>query len=251
MTHEAPDDVRLCQVYRMAATRDQRRHTPGGGAGQAEGVGTEAGVVGTRPAPAAAPRHFRGCGPTAAPGFRCRPTASSTRVPRRCCAAVRPSGPLGQPGNIGPLTQRAMKASTSPEASSAAAVASSACRRRPGPPDPRCHRWRRSPPGGGSPDRCRWPRGAPPGPRGSNREDRTAPNRAAGDRVPHQVGRRGRSARTSSEPACPGRSMAIRVWSWASDLPEAAPQAPRLREAVQQHQGRAGAASFDMEGHAR
>jgi hypothetical protein len=35
------------------------------------------------------------------------------------------------------------------------------------------------------------------------------------------------------------------------DVPEGAPQAARLREAVQQHQRRAAAASFDMEGHAR
>ena len=30
----------------------------------------------------------------------------------------------------------------------------------------------------------------------------------------------GRSARTASEPACPGRSMATRVWSWASRSPK-------------------------------
>ena len=59
----------------------------------------------------------------------------------------------------------------------------------------------------------------------------------------------GRSARTSSEPACPGRSTATTLNSVLELFAEVTPESARLGEAVQHHEWPARAADLDMEWH--
>ncbi len=168
--------------------------------------------------------------------------------------SLRSAAPVsGSRLNIGPLSQRSMNASTSPEASSWSAMASSAGRRRARRSvvlDARRH-----------PDEHQ--RGRGPGRLQARRARASA--RRASSRSGHRARPRerpvplqrpgaavvGRSARTSPEPPCPGRSTATTREVLLEQLAEGAPEPTRLGEAVQRHQRRARAAYLDMEWHDR
>ena len=72
---------------------------------------------------------------------------------------------------------------------------------------------------------------------------------AGGDRVAHEVGRGRQVGPHLVRAGVPGQVEGDQGVVPGQKVAEGAPQARRLREAVQQDQGWAGSALFDMEGH--
>ena len=198
--------VRLGQMHRVPAAGDQRRHACGAGRASRRACAANREVIGTRPGRAAARRVCPGCVPQGLLGAG--PGQAQARRQSGCTVAAPfvDWAASASRANIGPRHQRSMKPSTSPEASSAVGVASSAS---PAPParlgvlDAAGRADHND--GGGAPDRSPSRRAAPPGRRASSPADRTASPRSrpvTASRTRAAVS--GRSARTASDPACPG-----------------------------------------------
>jgi hypothetical protein len=74
---------------------------------------------------------------------------------------------------------------------------------------------------------------------------------AAGDRVAHELRRGAQVGPHSVRAGVPGQVEGDQGVVPGQNVAEWTPQTARLREAVQQDQGRAGSSLFDMEGHVR
>ena len=124
----------------------------------------------------------------------------------------------------------------------------------PGGRRPQCRRWRRRAPGPGS-RAAEVPHGDvqggdPSSPTSRRRGRRVRRQPSSHTDLRHEGGGLGRSVRTASDPAWPGRSMP-RACGTRPGGRRTAPTARRLGKPVQHDQGRTRAAHFDMEGHAR